>query len=82
MKGILNGNFSMEIELDNSLFVFHTDELTDTISKESFIEQVTEAVKEAIMESQDDAPSPFMSLDVSISDVSGFPDYVEEGESE
>ena len=82
MKGILNGNFSMELELDNNLLSFHTDELAETISKEAFIKQVTEAVKEAIMEQTQDNPSPFISLDVSISDISELPDYVEEGESE
>lgn len=82
MKGILNGNFSMELELDNNLLTFQADELSGTVSKEAFIEQVTEAVKEAIMEQTQDNPSPFISLDVSISDISELPDYVKEGESE
>lgn len=82
MKGILNGNFSMELELDNNLLTFQADELSGTVSKEVFIEQVTEAVKEAIMEQSQDTLSPFISLDVSISDISELPDYVKEGESE
>lgn len=78
MKGILNGNFSIELELDNNLFAFQTDELSGTVSKEAFIEQVTEAVKEVIMEQIRDNPSPLISLNVSISDISELPDYVKE----